>query len=495
MKSTRVPEPVAGVEECLFSGPWAELARKSERVRFRRALTLLAMTLVLPGSAQMMRGNKAVGRAAMRVHGLVVVSLVVGWFTLGRGGVIKLALDPVALAAAEATILILGICWVALFLDAWRLGRPPTLLHMHRGLASVLTLALAAGVAVPSAYGARMIAAQRGIVTDVIVPGPAAKITEGRLNVLLLGGDGGYDRQGIRTDSINLASVDVATGRTVLFSLPRNLQYAQFPPGTPMAKRYPNGFPEFFFGIYTFGSEHPEMFPGARNPGAMAVMQAVAQTLGVTVHNYALVNLEGFRSVINALGGITLNVEKRIPIGGGVNLSGVEQPITGWIEPGLQKLNGYKALWYARSRHGELNGDYARMARQRCVFGALLRQADPKNVLFNFNELAKSVNHVLNTDITTGTLELLVGVAGKAKKEAVTSVQFTNALINSADPDIVFIRGEVAKAIAKSKAAPAAKPAVKTAKPATGKAKPKATPKPTAKPGDPVDINDTCKYS
>ena len=475
----------------------AEATRRSELVRFRRALALLGMTLILPGSAQLMRGSKPVGRAALRVVGLIVVGVVAGWFYLGRDGVIKLGLDPLALAAIKATVVVLAACWVGLFIDAWRLGRPPTLLRTHRVAATFLTLALAAGVAVPTAYGSRLLDAQQSILEDIIIPGPAATITEGRLNVLLLGGDGELDRVGVRTDSINLASIDVATGRTVMFSLPRNLQYAQFPPGTVMAKQFPNGFPDFFFGIYTWASERPQLFPGVKNPGAQAVMEAVAQTLNLTVHHYALVNLAGFQNVINALGGITIRVEKRIPIGGGTSMSGVPQPIKGYIEPGLQKLNGYRALWYARSRAGELNGDYARMARQRCVFGAILKQADPLTILAHYTELAKSAKRVITTDITSGTLKLLVDISGKAKAQPVTSVQFNNTLINSANPDMVFIRAETAKAIAKSEAAPV-KPAVKPAKTTTGTGtkkptKPKVTK--TATPGDPVSIDDTCKYT
>jgi anionic cell wall polymer biosynthesis LytR-Cps2A-Psr (LCP) family protein len=137
-----------------------------------------------------------------------------------------------------------------------------------------------------------------------------------------------------------MASIDMATGKTVMFSLPRNLQYAQFPPGTTMAKQFPNGFPDFFFGIYTWAQENRHLFPNVADPGALAVEQAVAQTLGIPVHYYALVNLAGFQQVVDALGGITLRVGERLPIGGGQNLvTGHKNPIVGYIEPGLQKLD------------------------------------------------------------------------------------------------------------------------------------------------------------
>ena len=470
-----------------------EAARKSELIRFRRALALLGMTLLLPGSAQLIRGSKPVGRAALRVVGLVFMALVGGYIWLGRDGVIKLGLNSTFLAAAEATLTVLAMCWVALFADAWRLGRPPTLLRTHRVLTAGLTLTLIAAITVPTAWSARLLDTHREVLGEVFEEGPVVALPQGRLNVLLLGGDGGDNREGVRTDSVTLASVDVGTGRTVLFSLPRNMQYVQFPPGSPMAEEFPNGFPQFLFSIYTYAAEHPELYPRSKNPGARAVMEAVAQTLGIDVHYYAMVNLQGFREVINVLGGITIRVEERLPIGGGVSLTGVPQPITGWIEPGLQKLNGYKALWYARSRHG--SDDYQRMSRQRCVMGAILREANPMTILTHYNELAKSAGHVLTTNLTTGALGLLVEVAPKARNADVTSVQFTNRLINPAFPDIEFIRAKVAEAIEKSERppAPAAKATAKPGKKAKKKAVVATTPKPVD-PTQPVALKDACQY-
>src|SRR5262249_13436506 len=129
-----------------LSVPRAELRRKSELVRFRRALTLLGMTLVLPGSAQVMCGSKTVGRAALRVLGLVAVVCAAGYLFLGRNGIVKLFLDPVALTTGEVAVIVLLLCWLALFVDAWRLGRPPTLRRPHRLVAATVSLTLMAGV-------------------------------------------------------------------------------------------------------------------------------------------------------------------------------------------------------------------------------------------------------------------------------------------------------------------------------------------------------------
>ena len=473
----------------------SDFRRTSERVRFRRALALLGMTLVLPGSAQVMCGNKAVGRAALRIVALAVVIGAAGAIWLGKDGVIKLGVDTFALTFFEVAVIVLAVCWLALFADAWRLGRPPALRRPHRYAAAGLSLALMAGVATPMGYGAYLINTQRDLVNRVFPKGEKVELYNGRLNVLLLGGDGGLNRRGIRTDSISLASINVATGKTVIFSLPRNLQYAPFPPGTLMARQFPNGFPEFAFGIYTWAQENRHLFGKIHDPGALAVEQAVAQTLGIPVHYYALVNLSGFQKVVDALGGITLRVDKQLPIGGGQNLvTGQKNPILGYIDPGLQHLDGYRALWYARSREGST--DYARMDRQRCVFGAMLNQLNPMTVLKNYRALADSIGEVIATDINQDELDRMIDVSRRTKNAGIASVTFTNAIIDSANPDIQYIRNKVAAAIIKSDATPlpTAKPTTKaTKKPIK---KPTTTPRPKpATPGSAVELKDTCQYA
>ncbi|MBA3742825.1 LCP family protein [Sporichthya sp.] len=478
------------------SSKLADVGRRSELVRFRRALVLLCMTLVLPGSAQLMCGNKAVGRAALRVLGILAVGTVIVVWREGKEGLLELGFESWALIALQTGIVVLGLCWLALFMDAWRLGRPPTLVKSHRLTVSILSLVLMGLIATPAAYSANLIQTHRNFLETTFDTGGVKDLYNGRLNILLLGGDGGDGRTGIRTDSITLASIDVSNGKTVLFSLPRNLQYAPFPPETPMAAQFPNGYPDFAFGIYTYGSEHPEFFKGAKDPGALAMMQMVAQTMGIPVHYYGLVNLEGFESVVNALGGVTIRVEQRLPIGGGTSMSGVAMPIRGYIEPGLQKLSGYKALWYARSRSS--TDDYDRITRQKCVMGAILRAADPAKILFNYTKLTKASKQVLTTDLSIDAVKRLIGVVSEAKNQKMTSVQFIPPAIDPAAPDIEYIRAQVQKALLDSeKPTPTPTPS-ETPKKKKKKPTASATPSLSADnvvPGESVSIDDTCKYS
>jgi LCP family protein required for cell wall assembly len=436
-------------------GSAGDVRRRSETVRFRRSLTLLVMTLFMPGSAQLVTGNKQIGRIAVRIFlGLLVLLAFVLLF-LGKDGMVGLAVRPWFLSVVRIAAFVLGVGWLLLFLDAWRLGRPLSLERNHRLVSSGLATLLGLAACAPLFYAAHLAGIQRDLLGSLFPKGDLGALDDGRLNVLLLGGDAGKGREGVRTDSITLASVDVASGKAVMFGLPRNLQKAPFPDGTPAHDAQPGGFPDFLFGVYRYGEQNKELFPGAENPGAEAIKQAVSATLGLKVHYYVLVNLDGFRQLVDALGGVTIRVDERLPIGG-VGPGGERTPVTGYVEPGLQKLDGYHALWYARSRRD--SSDYDRMARQRCMMGAILREADPLNVLRRYQALAESTKALIETDIPRGALTTLVGVAEKTQQTKVASVQIVQPLIDPADPDIAVIHAKVDQTIEKSKRPVQAKP-------------------------------------
>ena len=121
----------------------------------------------------------------------------------------------------------------------------------------------------------------------------------------------------------------------------------------------------------------PALYPGilgeSDNEGADALKQAVAGSLGVPVDYYVLVNLLGFQQVVDAIGGVTVNVNEPVAINGNTD-RGI--PPTGYLEPGPdQHLDGFHALWFARGRWG--SDDYERMLRQRCMVDAIVEAADP----------------------------------------------------------------------------------------------------------------------
>jgi polyisoprenyl-teichoic acid--peptidoglycan teichoic acid transferase len=413
-------------------------AQRAEAARFRRSVTLMAMSVVAPGSAQLVAGHRKTGKIALGVYGgLLGITLLVLWL-VPLQDLAGLAVRPWLLTMFKLLAFGIAAAWVVLLLDAWRLGHPPGLNQKHRLIMIGATLALAAMVSTPFVVAARYATAAHDAVVEMFPSGEVAAASDGRLNILLLGVDAGDGRVGVRPDSINLVSVDVRTGEPAMISLPRNLENARFADGTPADDEFPRGFAGdgdesdyMLNATWTFGEENPELFPGPSGAGPTAVKQAVEGTLGVPVHYYVAVDLQGFRDIIDAIGGVTIRVNEELPIGNKGHV----------LEPGVQELDGYHALWYARSREG--SSDYARMARQRCVIGALVDQADPQTVLTNFIDLADASKSVITTDVPQQDLANLIGLAMKAKDQDITSLQFVPPLIVPADPDIGLIHDEV----------------------------------------------------
>jgi LCP family protein required for cell wall assembly len=483
-----------------------DLRSLSEPVRFKRALTLLLMTLLLPGSAQIAAGSKKAGRWVWRVLAGIValVIFVIVLSLIWRAGAINLMVSPTTLRLIQILLILLAIGWAALFVDAYRLGRPLTLERNHRLTTSIIDGVLIVLVMSVLIWGSTIVSTQRDFVASVFGNGKKSEADKGRYNVLLLGGDSGADRIGTRPDSITLASVDANTGRTVLIGLPRNMARVPFPAGTAMNKQFPDGFHWkdcaencLLNGVYTYASGHPALFPGDPNPGVTGTKQAVEAITGLKVNYHVLIDLAGFRDLLNAVGGITLDVGKRVPIGG------IGGPIKGYIEPGAnQHLDGYHALWFARSRSGAT--DYERMTRQKCVMTAMLNQLSPTTVLTKFQGIAKASKKVVNTDIPAADLGTFTDLALDAKKLPVSSFSAVPPLIKTGNPDFPLIRTKVAEAIGKSEALDKSSddgdgkktnaPSSSTTKKASTPAKPGKSSSTPSKPGNDVDdVASICK--
>ncbi len=302
-----------------------------------------------------------------------------------KAAVAALTLAP-TLKAIQIGIVVVGLGWVVLIVDAWRLANPGEQGRWGRVVFSALTMAVALTIFGGFMAVASMASAQRELTTSVFSGGGDQVAKQGRYNILLLGGDAGRNRVGLRPDSMTVASVDSETGRTVLISLPRNLQAVPFPSYSPLHDRFPNGYrcsdhSCMLNAIYTYASEHRDLYPGVQNPGAQATKEAVEGATGLKINYWVLIDLKGFQSLVDAVGGITMDVYRRVPIGGG------STKISGYVEAGKNRhLTGYQALWFARSRAD--SSDYDRVLRQKCVMRAMLNQFDPITVLTRFNSIA-----------------------------------------------------------------------------------------------------------
>ncbi len=463
-------------------------------LRARRAVVLLVATLVVPGSAQVMAGNRRLGRIGLRawlgVLGVLVVGLLLA--LVDRRLALSLATSSWVLLVLVLALVLGALGWPVLFADAWRLGRPGLQQRTARRSVAVLAVLLVLMTSGPMAYAARQVWVGRDVLAGVFGGGDAVGGADGRFNVLLLGGDAGKDRVGTRPDSMTLVSVDAETGRSTMFSFPRNMENIPFPDDSPMHRALPNGFDCgdacLLNAVYSYAAEHPGIYPpSVKDPGAQATKDAVAAITGLPVDYYVLIDLQGFRDLVDAMGGLQVDVTKKVPIGGGTS------PIKGYIPVGEQRLDGYHALWFARSRTGA--SDYERMTRQRCTMTAMLAQMDPATVLLKFQGIATASEKVVSTDIPQAELGTLTDLALQARSQKVSSVQFVPPLIRPARPDFALIRATVrtalsAKGSAKgsAKAAPAATPRPA----ASSTSAPAATAPGAASAAVPVDARSVC---
>jgi LCP family protein required for cell wall assembly len=225
--------------------------------------------------------------------------------------------------------------------------------------------------------------------------------------ILLLGTDEGPGNWGARTDTIILAAVQHGTGRAAAFGIPRNL--AQVPLG-----RKGRPFREPLNALYGRS--------GGGEQGASALKQAVSRLLGVRVDYYALVNLLGFADLVDALGGVEIDVKERL-------VDEVTRPAWGEGKPRIDvvpgrtyRFFGREALAYVRSRKD--SSDYTRMARQRCFLSAMAEQLDPVHVLRNFGSLARTIETNVRTDIPLNRLPSVVRLVSSIEPKQTLTVTF-----------------------------------------------------------------------
>jgi anionic cell wall polymer biosynthesis LytR-Cps2A-Psr (LCP) family protein len=167
----------------------------------------------------------------------------------------------------------------------------------------------------------------------------------------------------------------------------------------------------------------------------------VSAVTGLELQYYVLIDMQGFSDLIDALGGVEITVENPVLIG-----KNGSAPI-GEIAAGTQHMDGYTALWYARSRYQ--TDDYARMQRQRQVQEAILVQFEPANVLSKFQAVATAGAQVVKTDIPRAMLSTFVALAAKTRGQPVTKVELTpDSGIVPAYPDYDLIHSMIDAALA-----------------------------------------------
>ncbi|MGY1685160.1 LCP family protein [Geodermatophilus sp. SYSU D00867] len=467
-------------------------------------LGLTAVNAVVPGTAFLASGRRRLG-AVVLVLFVLLVGAGVWLATAGRRTAVRLAVDSSSLNWIVAALVVLAVAWVAVVVTGYRSLLPRHSSAPRHAVGAVLVALLVAGIAYPAYRVGEVAVAQRGLLDGVFADDRESATVEDtpdpfgskeRVNVLLLGGDGGEGREGVRTDTVIVASVETETGETTLFSLPRNLEDLPFPADSPLAEVYPEGFESgsesesLLNSVYRNGpADHPDVLGPTDDPGADFLKLGVGEALGLHIDYFVLVNLDGFSRLVDALGGITVNVNYYVPING---ITGEELP-DDYIAPGPdQHLDGYLALQFARGRYGLT--DYDRMDRQRCTIKAIVDEADPITLLEQYQELAATTQDIVSTDIPRSALDDFVDLAFLVKDAEIRSVVFDTSLIDPAYPDYDRMRQIVEDTLSGAAGTSAPAPAPGTS--ASGAEVPNGTP-PAPVEGAPTatEVDDACAFN
>jgi LCP family protein required for cell wall assembly len=461
-----------------LSGSGSHAAPRANR-SFRRTVLLTIAGTVIPGAGLIAARRHLAGLVVLGLFLTAILSIGI-YAIVDRQALLALAVNPKVLRGIGVGLVIVGLVWVGVVI-ATHLALRGRVSQAQRATGGILVGILAFAVAAPMAVASIYSYSQASLVGTVFKSEKESKSAtrptltvssnpkdptpqdpwadKPRLNILLLGGDADRNRRGTRTDTVILASINTATGNTTLFSLPRQTGRMPFPKSSPLHKYYPYGFtngagssPEFFLNAMYMNvpSTVPKDVLGETDDlGADALKLSVGEALGVKVDYYVLINLKGFTKLVNALGGIRINVNTYVPIGGDSD-SGVAP--TEQISPGPnKKLRGRSALWFARGRYG--SDDYARMDRQRCVVNAIIRQANPANVLSRYEDIAKAGKEIVKTDMPQEVLPLIVDLSLRVKDGNVRSIVFKNGVngFSTVDPDWADVRRRVKVAFGETK--------------------------------------------
>ena len=436
-----------------------------------RSLGLTLLSALVPGLGLIIGGRRRLGAFVLTLTlGLVGFGVYIG--LTRRDEVLAAAVVPSRLLVTSLAIGVLAFVWIVVIVGSHRLLRPATGGAGGRAVGAVLVGMLCFGIAAPAAVGVQNVLAQRDLVQNVFVSQEESKSAtrpqtvnvkdpwedRPRLNLLLLGGDDGKGRIGVRTDTVIVASIDTKTGDTALISMPRQLTFMPFPEDSPLHEIYPNGFGQeglslegrLEWMLTAMYQNIPQLHPGILGPsdneGADVIKQSVGEATGLKIDYYLQVNLQGFDEIVDALGGITVNVNERVAMGG---ISSSHIPPSQWIEPGPnQHLDGFHALWFARGRYGA--DDDQRQIRQRCAIKGIVDAADPATLVTKYQAIAKAGKHLLRTDIPQELLPALVQLGLKVKSGTVSNVSLdvSKLRLKYLHPDYEALRQTVEKALA-----------------------------------------------
>jgi len=268
----------------------------------------------------------------------------------------------------------------------------------------------------------------------------------GRLNILLIGTDKRPKEGTWNTDTLIVASIDPASRQVAMFSLPRDTVGVPIPP-IPARSVFGATWDRKINALFGQARARPDLFPGG---GYEGLKETLGYLYGIPINYFVEVDFTGFKTVVDALGGVTVNVQ--VPVVDDY-YPGDNGTLRVYIQTGVQHMTGSQALIYARSRHG--SNDFDRASRQQRVLLSLRQQADFATLIQHLPDLVQSTSRAVKTDFPIAKLPQLIDLASRIDIGNVRSFVFSPPYygvegypggIYTLSPNVPRIRAAVASA-------------------------------------------------
>lgn len=245
---------------------------------------------------------------------------------------------------------------------------------------------------------------------------------QNKINIMVLGVDKRGDDVG-RSDTLFVVTVDTNTKEVAMLSIPRDTRVKI--PGKGWDK---------INHAYAFG-------------GHKLTQQAVEGLLGIKIDHHIMINIAGFKKIIDAIGGVTIDVEKRMYYNdpyddnGGLVIN---------LRAGVQRMDGDTAIQYVRYRDEE--GDIGRVERQQKFIKAVLREVASPSVITKIPAIIREVSSAIESDMSTSEMLNLAKIVNDASKNGLRTdmVPGKPAYIDDISywlPDVMSLRKHVAQTL------------------------------------------------
>ena len=249
---------------------------------------------------------------------------------------------------------------------------------------------------------------------ELITPAQRIEMPFGVTNVLLIGSDTPSTQDGqtsIRTDSLLIVSINRSSGTASVLSIPRDL-YLYIPGWRPgrINTAYSRG--------------ELKEYPGG---GPKLLKDTILFNFGIPIHYYAKIDFNGFEEIINSVGGIEIvnscELTDWILKEPGLDIYEEDNYVMTTLEAGVHQMDGFEALWYARSRR--TTSDFDRGRRQQQILGALLNRGVDLNLVPQLPILWRAFQDTIETDMDLGRAIQLASLASDIQKHGVQHLTMT----------------------------------------------------------------------